>query len=134
MDGKIKQCVCIKFCVKLDKSATKSLEMLLPELWCDQKWLHHDNARAHMSLKTPEFMTNNTVIVPHPLYLLDLAPCDFTLFPKLKIKLKGQSFERVSDIQRQSQVVLDSIKENYFHSAFEAWKKQWDHCIHSKLA
>jgi hypothetical protein len=28
MDGKIKQCVCIKFCVKLDKSATKILEML----------------------------------------------------------------------------------------------------------
>jgi hypothetical protein len=28
MDGKIKQHVCIKFCVKLGKSATKTLEML----------------------------------------------------------------------------------------------------------
>jgi hypothetical protein len=28
MDGKIKQCVCIKFCVKLSKSVTKTLEML----------------------------------------------------------------------------------------------------------
>jgi hypothetical protein len=28
MDGKIEQCVCIKFCVKLGKSATKTLEML----------------------------------------------------------------------------------------------------------
>jgi hypothetical protein len=28
MDGKIEQCVCIKFCVKLGKSASKSLEML----------------------------------------------------------------------------------------------------------
>jgi hypothetical protein len=28
MDGKIKQCVCIKFCVKLGKSATETLEML----------------------------------------------------------------------------------------------------------
>jgi hypothetical protein len=28
MDGKIKQRVCIKFCVELSKSATKSLEML----------------------------------------------------------------------------------------------------------
>jgi hypothetical protein len=27
MDGKIKQCVCIKFCVKLDKSATETPEM-----------------------------------------------------------------------------------------------------------
>jgi hypothetical protein len=28
MDGKIKQHVCIKFCVKLGKSATKNLEMI----------------------------------------------------------------------------------------------------------
>jgi hypothetical protein len=28
MDGKIKQHVCIKFCVKLSKSATKTLEVL----------------------------------------------------------------------------------------------------------
>jgi hypothetical protein len=28
MDGKIEQCVCIKFCMKLGKSATESLEIL----------------------------------------------------------------------------------------------------------
>jgi hypothetical protein len=28
MDGKIKQHVCIKFCMKLGKSATETLEML----------------------------------------------------------------------------------------------------------
>jgi hypothetical protein len=28
MDGKIEQCVCIKFCMKLGKSTTKTLEML----------------------------------------------------------------------------------------------------------
>jgi hypothetical protein len=30
----------------------------------------------------------------------------------------------VSDIQRESQATLDSIKENDFHGAFEALKKQ----------
>jgi hypothetical protein len=72
------------------------------------------------------------VIVPHPSYSLDLAPCDFTLFPKLKMKLMGRHFQTVSDIQRESQVVLDSIKENDFHGAFEVWKKRWDHCVHSQ--
>jgi hypothetical protein len=29
---------------------------------------------------------------------------------------------KVSDIQRESQAVLDSIKERDFHGVFEAWK------------
>jgi hypothetical protein len=65
---------------------------------------------------------NNTVIVPHPPYSPDLAPCDVVLFPKLKMKLKGR-FETVSDIQREPQAVLNSIKENDFHGALEARKK-----------
>jgi hypothetical protein len=39
------------------------------------------------------------------------------------MKLKGQRFETVSDIQRESQAKLDRIRENYFHGAFEEWKK-----------
>jgi hypothetical protein len=38
----------------------------------------------------------------------------------------------VSDIQRESQAVLNSIKENYFRGTFEAWKKCWKRCIRSK--
>jgi hypothetical protein len=48
------------------------------------------------------------------------------------MKLKGWGFETVSDIQRESQAIRDSIKEGDFHGAFEAWKKQWDHCIRSQ--
>jgi hypothetical protein len=36
------------------------------------------------------------IIIPHSLYSPDLAPCDFVLFPKLKMKLKGQHFEKLS--------------------------------------
>jgi hypothetical protein len=35
------------------------------------------------------------------------------------MKLKGRLFETASDSQRESQVVLDNIKENDFHGAFE---------------
>jgi hypothetical protein len=71
------------------------------------------------------------VIIPHPSCSPHLAPYDFVLFPKFKMKLKRRSFETVSDIQRESQAVLDNIKENDFHGAFEAWKKRWDRCIRS---
>jgi hypothetical protein len=64
---------------------------------------------------------NIMVIIRHPPYSPDLAPCDFDLFAKLKMKLKGRRFETMSDIQQGLQVELDSIKENYFYHAFEAW-------------
>jgi hypothetical protein len=81
---------------------------------------------------TTESVTNNNmVIVPHLPYSQDLAPYDFTLFPKLKMKLKGRHFETMSDIQRELQAVFESIKENNFHGAFEAWKKQWESYIRS---
>jgi hypothetical protein len=62
----------------------------------------------------------------------DLAVCGFTLFPKWEVKLKGQCFETVSDIQRESQAVLNSIKENDFRGAFEERKKRWDSCVCSQ--
>jgi hypothetical protein len=40
------------------------------------------------------------------------------------MKLKGQRFKTVSDIRRESQAILGSIKENDFHSAFEVWGKK----------
>jgi hypothetical protein len=103
-----------------------SLQEILTKIWtCAALLLHHNNAPTHTSQKTTTFVTNNNmVIVPHSPYLQDLATCDFTMFPKLKMKLKGQRFEIVCDNQRESQeLVLDSIKENYFHGAFEVWKK-----------
>jgi hypothetical protein len=36
---------------------------------------------------------------PTPPYSLDLTPCDFFLFPKLKLKLKGQCFDSIKEIQ-----------------------------------
>jgi hypothetical protein len=38
------------------------------------------------------------------------------------MKLRVRYFKKVSDIQRESQAVPDSIKENYIDGAFEGWK------------
>jgi hypothetical protein len=67
---------------------------------------------AHTFLKTTEFVTNNNmVIVPHPSYSPDLASCDFALFPKLKMKLREQCLERVSDIQRNHKRYSTALKK-----------------------
>jgi hypothetical protein len=86
---------------------------------------------THASPKTTQFVTRkNMAIIPHPSYSLDLVPCDFALFPKLKMKLEGRCFETVSDIQRKSQAALDSIKQNNFHSTSEAWGKNEGIAVH----
>jgi hypothetical protein len=75
---------------------------------------------------TTEIVTNNNiVIVPHPPYSPDLAPCYFSSFPKLKMKLKRQRLETVSDIQRELQAVLDSIKANDFQGVLKHGKNDW---------
>jgi hypothetical protein len=75
---------------------------------------------------------NNVVIIAQTPYSPDLAQCDFALFPKLKMKLKGGRFETMFDSQRERRAVLDRIKKNDFHGALEGWEKQWDRCIRSQ--
>jgi hypothetical protein len=50
-------------------------------------------------------------LFPHPLYFPDLVPCDFFLFPKMKLKLKGHGFETIEEIQAKLQRVLDTLTE-----------------------
>jgi hypothetical protein len=37
-------------------------------------------------------------VITHPQYSPDLALCDFFLFPKMKLKLKGRQFDTIEEI------------------------------------
>ncbi|GFU78826.1 HTH_48 domain-containing protein [Trichonephila clavipes] len=58
-----------------------------PEYRTESSWcLFHDNAPNHTSLLVRRFLAKTTVCVSnHPPHSPDLAPCDYSLFPKLKI-------------------------------------------------
>jgi hypothetical protein len=58
-------------------------------------------------------------VIPHPPYFPELAPCDFFLFPKMKLNLKGRRFDTIEDIQAKSHRVLESLTENDFQGAFQ---------------
>jgi histone-lysine N-methyltransferase SETMAR len=66
-----------------------------PELWREQTWLlYHDNAPSHTFVLTQQFLAKyKMAIIPHPPYFPDLAPCDFFLFPKVKLKLIGRRLQ-----------------------------------------
>jgi len=67
-------------------------------------------------------------VVPHPSYSPDLAPSDLFLFPKLKMNLKGRRFQTLEEIQADSQVVLNTLRENYFQKCLKNWQRRWDRC------
>jgi transposase len=72
----------------------KNVRRLLPEFSWQKNWLlHHDNAPSHIPFSRNFFTKNNINVVPHPPYSPDLAPYDFSLFPWLKLKLKGRCFD-----------------------------------------
>jgi hypothetical protein len=52
----------------------------------------------------------------------DFAPCDFFLFPKLKILLKGTHFQSTEDIHKKMAELLKAVSQNDFRRRFETWK------------
>jgi hypothetical protein len=105
---------------------------LHPELWREQTWLlHHEKAPSHTSFHTQQFLAKNKMaVIPHPPYSHDLAPCKFFLFPKMKLKLKGQRFDNNEEIQPESQRVLDTLTKEDFQEAFQKWRRRWYRCLH----
>jgi hypothetical protein len=46
-------------------------------------------------------------VIPHPPHSPHLAPCDFLLLPKTKLKLKGRRFDTIEEIHSESRRMLD---------------------------
>ena len=52
--------------------------------------------------------------VRQPSYSADLAPCDFSLFPKLR----GCRYEAIEEMEEAVTKVIDTLTQEYFHGAF----------------
>lgn len=94
--------------------------------WC----LLHDNAPSHTSLIVRQFLARNQVcVLNHSPYSPDLAPCDFSLFPKIKMKLKGRIFDVIETIQSESTRILEAIPKIELEQAFESLLNRCKKCI-----
>ena len=102
-----------------------------PELWASGDWhLLHDNAPPHVAAKVQQFITStNMNIIQHPPYSPDLSPCDYFLFPRMKIDLKGKRFESIDDVKKASQKALQGIPEKLFHDSIYRLQDRWNRCI-----
>ena len=65
----------------------------------------------------------------HPPYSPDLSLCDYFLFPKLKLPLKGRLFEGVQDIQAAVTSSLWAIPLEDMQRSFQSLLDRATHCI-----
>jgi len=80
---------------------------------------------VHTALSVQQFLAaKNMVVAPHPPYSSDLAPCDFFLFLRMKLKVKGRRFH-VTEIQEESLTILHTIPKSQFQQYFQQWLKHW---------
>ena len=63
--------------------------------------------------------------VPHPPYSPDLAPCDFSLFPKLR----GCHYETIEEMKEVVTKVIDTLTQEDFHGAFHKLLELHNKCI-----
>ena len=63
------------------------------------------------------------------LYSTDLSPCDYFLFPKLKLPLKGCLFEDVQDIQAAVTLSLWAIPQEDVQRSFQSLLDLATRCI-----
>jgi len=84
-------------------------------------FLLHNNAPVHQAVAVQEFLARKQVcVLHHPLYSPDLSPCDYFLFPKLKLPLKGRLFEDVQDIQAAVASSLRAIPQEDVPRSFQS--------------
>jgi len=99
---------------------------LAPGSW----FLLHDNAPVHRAVAVQEFFARKQAcVLNHPPYSPDLSPCDYFLFPKLKLPLKGHLFENVQDIQGTVTSSLRAIPQEDVQRLFQSLLDHATRCI-----
>ena len=82
----------------------------------DQWHFHQDNAPVHNSILVTDYLTKMGIKkVPQPPYIPDLSPCDFLLFPKLKVCC----YVTTEEMKEALTKVIDTLTQEDFHGVFQ---------------
>ncbi|GBM10250.1 hypothetical protein AVEN_177512-1 [Araneus ventricosus] len=101
------------------------------EKWATNDWfLFHDNAPPHSALIVKKYLVRHSVTtLEHPPYSPDLAPADFYLFPRLKMKFMGHRFVDSDEVIENATKQLKYLSKNGFQTCFEQLYERWKKCV-----
>jgi len=64
-------------------------------------------------------------LLPHPPYSSDLAPCDFFLFPNLKIWLRGKKFSSNKKVIAAVDAYFEGFETSSFFEGIKKLGHRW---------
>jgi len=104
-----------------------------PHLAKKKVLFHHDNAPAHSSaIATAKLVELRYELLSHPPYSLDLAPCDFFLFPNMKKWLGGKRFTSNEEVIVETEAYFAEFDKSYFLDGLKKLEYRWTKCIELK--
>ena len=111
-----------------------SIHRILTEYHEEGSWrLLRDNAPSHRSTLVTDFLTKNRILtINHSPYSPDLAPCDFYLFAKLHLPMKGMRYADIPAIQKACTNILRAMPANDLKSSFEKLLSRANQCIEAE--
>lgn len=100
------------------KHLVRRIRRIRPEYREEGSWrLLHDNASSHRLTFVTDFLTKNRILtINHSPYL---APCDFYLFGKIHLPMKGKRFADVEAIQKACTDILENISTDDLKHSFD---------------
>ena len=106
-----------EYYVEVLREFRKRFRQKRPALFKLGQWrFHQDNVPVHNSILLTDYLTKMGIkTVPHPPYSLDIAPCDFWLFPKLR----DCHYETIEKMKEAVMKVIDTLTQEDIHGAFQ---------------
>ena len=155
MSEKYSTCVYIFFSIvrvlcttNLLQEVRRSTKNITLKFWKDCVMLWEENDRVSGQAVTSFFATitrqrihwilcssfsakHKIVQLRQPPYSPNIAPCDFWMFPKLKMALKGKRFDDIETIHSNATCELKAIPKSTFEDCFKMWKHRWERVVQS---
>ena len=121
-----------EYYVEVLREFRKRFRRKRPALFKSGQWhFHQDNAPVHNSILVTDYLSKMAIkTVPQPPYSLDLGPCDFWLFPKLKENLRGCRYETTEEAVTK---VIDTLAQEDFYGAFQKLLERCNKCSRRRL-
>ena len=96
------------------------------------KFVPHTLKPHEKDLRIFDYLIKNRIVtINYSPYSPDIAPCDFYLFRKLHLAMKGKRYADVDAIQKASTAILNAIPKDDLKKTFDNLLHRANRCIHA---